>query len=236
MTSEATTIPLIDTALASRYSGISINTGDPPAPSAVEVFIEEPDPEEYPERVFPSITIKKLSVRPDFARSHSSDEVEEPIGALDTGVSPPEQTMRESPLPYIVSYSIDTWHKARVSESRDLLKEAVLERTKPRGFMYLNNIDSEQISVNVFWSGGVTDLDEVETDEVIYHKSLTVEILAYLIGDETESQAKIVLEHRATVKSRTWVSDSEGHATPIVGEDVTDVTIKITQTGDERID
>lgn len=235
MTSEATTIKLIDAALINRYSGIAIDVGNPPVSTPVEVFIEEPSSEEITERTFPSIAIKFIGLRFDSARAHTNDEMEEPIGALDTGPSPPEQTMRESPLPYIVSYSLDTWHRVMVSESRDLVKEAVVSRTKPRGFMYLNNIDSEQIAVNVFWSGGIVPLDETETDEVIYHKSLTLEIPAYLIGDETETQAKTVLEHHATVKNRRWLPDSMGQAEPVVGEDVEDVTIRITQTGDEPI-
>ena len=93
----AVTLKNVDTALLLRYSGVSIDVDG--TPTAVEVFIEEPQVEEYPERVYPSVAVKLIDIEPDYARSHSDDDEKEEVGYNDT-VDPPVRTMRLRPHPY----------------------------------------------------------------------------------------------------------------------------------------
>ena len=71
----AITIKQLDAALVSRYSGITIDTGNPPASTDVTVFLEEPSSEEFPEVIYPSISIKFLSMTYDVDRAHTEDEL-----------------------------------------------------------------------------------------------------------------------------------------------------------------
>lgn len=200
MTSQAVEIPAIDLALASHYSGITIETGvdengENGVVTPVSVFLEEPFTELYTERVYPSINIKYLGHVPDFEVSHTSDEDAEQVD-YDTGVTPHETVNRESPLPYRVLYSIDTWHKVRAIEDRDLVTEAIIKKTKPRGYLTVSNIDGEDVTVWFFTDGSVVQKDEPQPDMVIYHKIVTVSILAYLSGvafDDTVRE-KVVMK------------------------------------------
>jgi len=237
MTSYAVTLKAIDAALLAKYSGISINTGNPPASTAVTPFIEDPDPEEYTERVFPSVSIKMLSLVPDyFAIVDSEDLLDEEI-SYDAGASPPVSTRRQRPLPYRVQYSIDTWHRERVSESRDLLIETILYRTNPRGYLTVQNVDGVNVDVWMIWDGGVTSMDFSETDEIIYRKSLTVYVLAYLalVDASDTSEEKVATELNFEVQSRHTYLDSNGEVQVDDSKNVKDVEIRVTDTDVEVI-
>jgi len=238
MTSLAVTLKAIDAALFAKYSGISIDAGDPPAATPVSVFLEDPDPEEYPERVYPSVSIRFISLVPDYTGIVESDDIDESEEiSYDDGVSPPVRTMRKKPLPHRIMYSIDTWHRARVSESRDLVAEAIQYLTDPRGYLTVQNIDGTNIDVWLFWAGGIATADERSTDEIIYHKSLTVSVLAYLartaVGTTTE--VKVATDLDFEVLSRHVYLDSNGDLQIDDSKNVKDVEFRITDTGVEVI-
>lgn len=237
MTSYAVTLKAIDEALIAKYSGLSINTGSPPAPTAITPFIEVPDPEVYTERVFPSITIQLLSVVPDYFSIVDSDDLADEEVSYNAGASPPVSTRRQRPLPYRVQYSIDTWHRVRASESRDLVTEALIYNTNPRGYLTVENVDGVDVDVWLIWDGAVTSADSRETDEVIYHKTLTVYVLAYLslvdAADTTEE--KVATELNFEVQSRHTYLDSTGTLQVDDTKNVKDVEIRVTDTDVEVI-
>ena len=238
MTSLATTIKAIDAALVTKYSGISIDTGSPSVVTPVTVFMEDPDPEEYPERVYPSIALKLLSTVPDYFAIVESDDVDdsEEISYNDL-VVPPVRTMRKKPLPHRVMYSIDTWHKARASESRDLVAEALLYLTDPRGYLTVQNIDGTAIDLWMFWDGGITAAEERSIDEIIYHKTLTVSILAYLARTavDTTTDTKVATELDFEVQSRHFYLGAGGVIQIDDSKNVKDVEFRITDTDIEVI-
>jgi hypothetical protein len=180
MTVQSTTLKLIDTGLIARYSGLEIPVGDPSVLTPVEIFIETPQPEEVPERTFPSISIRFLSMTPDFSDMQHCDDDEMEELYLDEDPTIPEMVTRQKGTAFRILYSLDTWHRAKVIEDRDLLFETFLRKTPIRGYLPIKNIDDEDISVWVNWTGSLVMADEADYDELIYHKSVTLTILAYL--------------------------------------------------------
>ena len=237
MTSNAVTLKAIDAALIAKYSGIAINTGDPPASTAVTAFLEIPDPEEYTERVFPSIAIQFLSSVPDYFSIVDSEDLMDEEVSYNAGASPPVSTRRKRPLPHRIQYSVETFHRVRVSESRDLVTEALLHRTDPRGYLTVQNIDGVDIDVWLLWDGGILSKDRTETDETIYRKILTVTALAYLstVDVATTTEEKVATELNFEVQSRHTYLDSNGVLQVDDSKNVTDVEIRITDTDVEVI-
>lgn len=180
MTTRSTTLGLIDTGFISRYSGLEIPVGDPAVLTPVEVFMETPNPEEVPERTFPSISIRFINMAPDFGDIQHSDDDEEEELSLDSVPTIPEMIVRQKGMAFRIQYALDTWHRTKVIEDRDLLFETFLRKTPIRGYLPVKNIDNEDISVWVNWMGSLVTADEADYDELIYHKSLTLMVLAYL--------------------------------------------------------
>jgi hypothetical protein len=194
MTSKATTIKLIDAALLAKYSGLTVLTGDPPASTPVSVFLETPDPEERTERTYPSISIQYVTMAPDYRdMQHCDDEDDEDL-ILDGTVTPPEMITRPYPTAFRIMYSLGTWHRKRIAEDRDLVFEALLRTTKIRSYLTVPNIDGTNITVWLMWDGGVVNADADDVDERIYHKSLTLTVLAYLalVEDTDTTRSKVV--------------------------------------------
>lgn len=203
MPSQSTTLKLIDAAFVARYSGLTIAIGETPVITPVEVFMERPNTEEVRERTFPSISMMFVNMVPDFRDMQHCDDEDEEVVLYDDGVSPPENISRLKGTAYRIQYVLDTWHKNKVIEDRDLLFEAFLRKTPIRGYMTVKNIDNEDITVWVSWSGSLTSLDEMDVDTVIYHKSLSLVVLAYLAPveyDETVGR-KVVTDLEFEVNS-----------------------------------
>ena len=154
MTSLAIDQSQVDLALAARYAGIQVPVGTPPSLTPVRVFIETPDNEEVPERVFPSVSIMFASSVPAFTHYESEDFNEEER-VLDTGPTPPVRTMRERPLPYNLLYMVHSWFKARAAGDRELVKRVFVERTKPRTYLNAENIDFEPIELDMYTQGSL---------------------------------------------------------------------------------
>jgi len=224
----AVTIKNVDTALLLRYSGVSIDVDG--TPTAVEVFIEEPQVEEYPERVYPSVSVKLIDIEPDYARSHSDDDEKEEVG-YDDAVSPPVRTMRLRPHPFRLTYSIDTWHKDRAGESRDLLKAILIERTPPRGAMSVEDVDGGTEACWVQWLGSMVGNDEAAEDYVIYHKTLTVQVLVDLLTDTSTEDVKVVTEAIWRTYAQSYKLASDGREIEIIpGGDVLFQGMRVTET------
>lgn len=224
----AVTQSAIDLALATRYDGSQIDVAG--TPTDVSVFIEQPSSEEYAERVFPSVSISFLTMIYDTDRAHTDDEeLEETV--YNDAVDPPVRTSRQKGIPYILSYSVDTWHKDRVGESRDLVSEMLVQKTPPRGAMDVTDIDSGTESLWVMWSGGgVVQLDEIEGDYVIYHKSLTVDVYATLLTDTTGYDDTVVTQLLMKFYARNFVYNEFGNSEVDDTNLVEDVQIRVTDT------
>ena len=219
-----------------HYSGFSIDVGGTPTP--VTVFIETPQNEETPERTFPSVAIRLLSINPEFDNiREDADEIDEEVG-YDPGPAVHERIMRESPLPWRLLYSIDTWHRVRAIESRDLVSKILVRQTRPRSYITAQNIDGEDITLWTFMSGGIVSNDEERPDEVIYHKTATVEVLAYLslVDFDDVTREKVAMELNWTVFSRELVPGPDGKTMEEVGDPTKHLSLRITDTGAEPIE
>ncbi len=230
----AVTIKNVDEALITRYSGLTIDTGDPPTSTSVTAFIEEPASEVYTERTFPSVALKLMSMLPAYDRAHTDDEDQEEV-SYNPATSPPVRTMRQKGLPYDIIYTLDTWHRVMAGESRDLITEAVIQRTPPRGYMTVENVDGGDQDVWVIWDGGVTQLDEVLADVVIYHKSLSLRVMVDLLTIPTTEDKKVVTTLDWKLYNRTITFDIEGNVILVPGGDIYDHTLRITESGEEHI-
>lgn len=210
----------VEEALLNRYSGISINVAG--TPTAVTVFMEDPSSEEYSERTFPSIAMTLIGISSDDESRDSEDELTE---ILSTSSDPvPITTNRQKGEPYILEYSIDTWHKLRASEERDLLRDAVIKKTPVRGYLSVEDIDGNTETVWAFWNGSVRSLNEIDVDEVIYHKSLSVNVHVTMLTDEVESLVPTVTEQRWSVRKHDFET----------GVSTTDTVIRIRDSVDDE--
>ncbi len=218
------TVPEVELALATRYAGISIDVAGTPTP--VEVFLEKPSVEDFPERVFPSVSILNLGMFPDFPRQHTTDDddIEEEI-SFNNAVDPPEREMGQVPVPFRLVYSIDTWHRVRASEERDLVSEVIINRTRPRGF--IPQVGANLVDLNAFWAGSLTNLDETETDEVIFHKSLTLEILADVIPTTATVDRKVVTDLIWQFDQTGLLYDSRGNPSLDENDLTTDARFRV---------
>jgi hypothetical protein len=237
MTTIATTLKDVDLAMAARYAGVAIDvdSGAGPVSTPVDVFLEEPSTAEYPDRVYPSISIKLLSLDPNFEESHSEDQNEEEI-AYTAVPDPPERTMRLRPFPYRISYRVDTWHRIRAGESRDLVVETLIQRTPPRGYVTVPTVDAGSQNLWVFWAGGIAQLDEINADEVIYHKSATVEVLAHLLLDTTTTDRKAATEVQWRIVQERTVASPDGKGVVVIpGEGFLDLTMQIDEDGERPL-
>jgi hypothetical protein len=83
----------------------------------------------------------------------------------------------------------------------------------------------------MFWEGGIRTLDEVDVDEIIYHKTLSVVVLAYLstVGVDTVSEEKVVTEAQLDIYNRHVETNSDG-TTVDDSKNVKDISIRVTDT------
>jgi len=216
----AVRIDKIEDALLARYAGISLTVGG--TPTSVSVFVEDPAVEEYEERVYPSISVKLLSIMEDNPARDSEDEEKEIIATSSAPV--PVTTNRQRGEPYRLQYSLDTWHRVRAAEERDLLHSAFIERTPTRGSISVEDIDGNTETLWVFWAGNIVALDEPNIDEIIYHKSLTVDVLATLLSDTVTEAIPTVTEQRWRVQRTNFVTDVS----------LTDTTIRVRESVDDE--
>jgi hypothetical protein len=211
MTSQAVFQTAIEDALIARFQGISVVESGFSVP--VSVFMEEPAVEEVAERTYPSVTMMYLGEVPDFGIRDSDDDEEfEEVGYDPV---PPVNTREMRPVPEAtkLQYSIDTWNKTRAQVSRDLLFQAVRKKIKPRTYLTVKNVDGEDIDLWMFWRGGLVPNHERYPDMIVYHFSLTVEILAYMaVVDNSETtDEKVAMEIQWKVFSKK-VDESTGDA------------------------
>jgi hypothetical protein len=227
MTTRAVTQEAIEDALIARFQGITIDVESSPTP--VEVLMEEPSVEEVVERTYPSVAMMYLGEVPDYEIRDSDDDeglVEEVL--YDPGPPVHERVERAIPQALKLSYSIDTWNKTRAQESRDLLFRAVRARIGHRGYLQVLNIEGQPINLWMFWSGGVTPLNEKHPDMIVYHNSLTVDILAYVTVAEVDDTTteKVAMEQHWKVFSKK-VDENVG--------DQLDVEMAIDENGVRRV-
>jgi len=225
MTSLATTMKRVDTALAAKYSGMKILTGNPPALTDVAVFIEDPMTEEFPELTYPSISIKFVSDSPNFEVSEGNEGEFEDVG-YDSSIYPNERLMRLLPEPHRLMYTIETHHKAKVGESRDLVHEALMKKTPARGYITIKNIDDEDIDVWLFWAEGIgmTQNDVYEADVVIYSKMITVSLPVFIARADADdvTREKVAMIADWKVFSRRTILTPDGIVV-IPGEETLDL-------------
>lgn len=237
----AVTQRIVDQALFDRYQGLVINVEDDagtPVATPVQVFVEDPATEEQPERAYPSIVIQFQGAVFDTEVFHTSDDMPENIGGqiTTTAAGPaavvPSQDTRPAPQPYRLSYIIDTWHRVRAGEDRDLVGVALFEATPPRGFLSMFNVDGEPLDAWVLWgAGGITSLDERHADMVVYHKSLTVDVLVSILDSRQITSEKIVLAVRWGVDCISLVQGLTGPPFIDPNGAVLDVVFEVTATG-----
>jgi len=223
LVSLATTIDLIDTALLARYSGITIDING--TPTSVTPLIEHPHTEIKREKIYPSVVCRYINHMFDPSRAESSDDLMEEV-SLDTGVTPYERIERKGPMPYVVLYSIHTWHKDRVIQDRELVKKVFNYKTSARGYLTVKNIDDEDINVDAIAMGDIVPADETLPDTVIYHKVQTLSILAYLSqedADTTERQ-KVAMDVGWNFYQRKLLETPSG-TVDVPGQKVLDISL-----------
>jgi len=195
----ATTIPEIELALYTLLSGATISNREG-GTDAVTVFVDDPDPEEYPNRVYPSISILLLSAEHDTESEDSETGVPYEV-SLDSSVSPKLSTVRQTGVPYRMTFQINTWAMNYALADRELQRWIRL-KIPPRTALL---VGSEYHWTFVIRSANV---NERVKDEKIYHHAWTIEVLADLEDTDTDEQRKQVNEiHLRTGLFRTGLID-----------------------------
>ncbi len=235
MTSRAVTQSAIDFALAARFVGITIDIEG--TPTAVKVFIEDPHTTHYPERVFPSVSIRAISEVDDFENfeGDTEDEFEE-VGYNDL-VDPNERSMRRKPEPRRLLYSIDTWHKVRLAEHRSLASSVLTERVQSRGALTVVNIDGTAIDLWLMRFGRLQHLPEYKADYTVYHSALTVEVLAELalVAHDDTVEEKVAMTALWEIFSRKPLTGADESVTVDPADDKLLLTLRINEDGSVEV-
>lgn len=226
----------IENALIAKYSGYTMNVGG--VPTEVQVFLERPSNELVSGRVFPSVSLMYMGETDDLGIRENLDDTDEEVGQ-DDSVSPSELLMRVTADPMLIRYSVDTWHIARAIEDQQLYDEMLRRRTKTRGYLRVLSIDGVYIDLWMFKVGGSLSVhDYVDNDMMVYHKSATVEIPAYLtfVAPEDVVREKVVEEIHVDVQSQGVVLGADGRVASIdESRNTTDVVLVITDGGETGI-
>jgi hypothetical protein len=216
--SDAVELQAIDDAMIARYNGIQVSVDS--VLTDVEVFMEAPCIEEFPERVYPSIAMRLLSADENVDVLESGfDEMEE-VG-YNSGVSPNERSMRQKPSPYTVTYALDAWSKQSAEVGRDMLSTIFIAKTPPKGYIVVSTIDGGTFLADVFWSGGIVSATHNEGDESIYHTSLTVRVNAWL----TSVEATEIVSEKVAMNTIWNVFYEQTRTIPSVADRKKDVTV-----------
>ncbi len=186
----AVTITEIETALFDLWSGKVLTTLDK-GPVPVAVFVDRPDPEEFPEREFPSISIMMSDMLWESAVEDSEDRV---AIATNTTAVPYITTMQRNAVWYRISFNIHGWSLDAAAD-RDLTRW-IDSRLLPRDAINVNvSGEPDPVPYWIFRTG-FNVADEVDKDKVRYHKVWSFEVLADINNEDTDEQVKAVHEIR----------------------------------------
>lgn len=159
-------IPDVDAAMLDKFDGF-ILVGEV---DEVQVFLEHPSPERFPERVFPSISIRLIGAYPDLEREESDVvDAEEYLVSAVPDIPNAETRVYKQPFePMNLRYRVDTWILNDSMKERELLQ--FIHKVAPaRGYLTVGGQDIWLIRD----AAGMTTADEVEGDRVVYHKSFS---------------------------------------------------------------
>lgn len=180
----AITLEQLDGTLAAIWSGYTVTTVDR-GDVVVPVFVEEPDPEDYPERVIPSIALKFDGLDPDFKVIHSDDYDEINV---DTGTVPYQITERRRSAWYRAQYVLHTW-AADAQADRQMVRW-VESRMLPRDAVFIDGT-----GYNVFREGFAV-VDEDSHGKTLYHKVWVITALVDIDNSDTDQITPAVHEIR----------------------------------------
>lgn len=196
-----TTITDIETTLHGVWSGKTLTTLDKGAVS-VPVFVDYPDPEEFSELQYPSITILLRDIIYDPSLENTNDRT---IISTDTSSAPYVTTMRRNSVWYRIAFAIHA-HSLDAAADRALTRW-VESRLLPRDSITVSGGDSYWI-----FRKGFNVLDEIDVDEVRYRKAWNFEVLADIEDDDNDETEKLVHEVHftsglvETLTKATWPS------------------------------
>jgi len=179
----------LEVALQQRFSGffstlIDSDESTGTALKRIEVFIDEPDVEEYPQRVFPSVSILFAGLEPDDRYQDSEDRA---FVSQDNTISPAENTVRLNEEWYRVAFDVHTWTlDARSDREMIQIVESV--------FRQKDAFPTNDGSFYWIFRTGFTVADEKSHDRKIYHKIWSIEVLADVWDNRQREAFKVVEE------------------------------------------
>lgn len=225
--SKAVTQESIELALKQRFSGVQLSLDA--VTYDVPVFLEDPATEETTERTYPSVSIQFLTLIEAQELMQSDTDDYEEVGYDDTPAVH-ERLMRQAPYPYRLLYSIDTWCEDRALLDRQLVRRALLTKVTPRSFMSVLNIDGEAVDVDLFWDGRLANNDMKDDDHLVYHKTVSIAVVAYLTLAEVDEITRTAVSMEHEIEFRRF----EVRNGSIEDEEVV-VTLNSTENGVEPI-
>jgi hypothetical protein len=199
----------IEQSLYDLYKDIKVSDLQGGQDLPITVFVERPDIEEVPKRVFPSISVNLIDM--EFEPEMDGHFPERTEILVDQNNK--EITSRKTSHWYRLSYQIHAW-SLYAKQDRDLVRR-IENRISPR--------DGLTVLDESYWifRANFVSIDEVYQDRVIYHKVWTYEILADIDNSETDRTDKMVEEiyiESSTVQTKIEDGtikpiDSSGNAT-----------------------
>lgn len=194
----------IEQAFKDRFINITVSNLEGGAPLPIQVFVENPDIEEVPNRVYPAVSINLIGM--EFDPTMEGHEPERSVLSVNQATG--EIITRRSSHWYRLSYQVHAW-SLYAKQDRDLVRriEAINE---PR--------DALTVVDESYWlfRQSFDTLDEIELDRTIYHKVWTYEVLADIDNTDTDQTDKIVEEIHIRSHSIKTRSDN-GRIKPVDG-------------------
>jgi len=175
----AVSIQQVEEALQNLYTGYVAETLQEGS-KAVPVFVDIPDPEEFPQRVYPSISIMLQDMQPAPDHDDSQSWYKE---SEDTSGSVNISNMRKIPAWYRLHFYVHTWATDALCD-RNMVRW-VESRKHPK--------DSIEIDGSYYWlfRTGFNTSDQTDGDTRIYHKLWRLECL---IDFENEDMDESVMQ------------------------------------------
>jgi hypothetical protein len=175
----------------------------------VPVYIGQwPFTESAQVRPFPAISINLSHFAPDIQRLESYVGV---VVSEDLGSPTPTRVIAPDPEPYILSFTIHTWART-ILEDRQLVT-GILANILINDTLTIDNGDNDAYMIR---DSIPTSLDEVNGDQVTYHKAIGVDVYIE-IDINRETTVPVVTEGHVNFMDR-----SENFDTRLVFTDVDD--------------
>ncbi len=177
------TIPQVEEAFGAIWGGKTLNIRNVGVKD-VPVFIDVPDAEEYPERVFPSISVFFTNMEPEVFENEWDEILD-----VDDSVTPNIVTLQPASRWFRITFQVHTWVAGDAASDRELM---LFMETRKR------HRDAFTIGSDAYYMfrENMASANEDDGDTAIYHRIWTYDVIVDLEDEDSQFTSPAVHEIR----------------------------------------